>query len=69
MIAHIHVPLNNSFFFFCYSLVSLMGSSPNCFQSQVFGGTIPQVGVLKVGILELRFKLFVPEGETKSLRV
>lgn len=44
-----------------------MKSSPVGFQSQVFEGLISQVQFLNIGVPNVGFKLFIPQGEAWAL--
>ena len=48
-----------------YSLVGLVDTSPFGFQNLVFRGLVSQVQVLKVGVPDVRFKPFSPQGEAQ----
>lgn len=53
-----NAPIKNCFFIF-YSPMVLTG-----FQSQVFWGSIPQVGPLKFEVQNVQVKFLAPQGET-----
>ena len=44
------------------------GRKPHGFQDLVFGGPIPLGRALKIGVLNVGFKLSVSQGEARSLR-
>ena len=46
-----------------YSHLVLMDPSPMGFQSQMFWGLISQVQVLNVGMSDVEYELFSPQGE------
>lgn len=58
------IPSKNCLFVH-YSLVDLMDTSHIGFQ-KVFWGPVPQVGALKVAVLNARVKFFTPQGEARS---
>lgn len=45
-----------------------MDASLMAFRARRFGGPVPLVGVLKIGVLNVGFKLSVSQGEARSLR-
>lgn len=57
-----HKPLK-SHFLVCYSPLNLVDMSPVGFKSRMCWGLISWVQVLKVGMLEVGYKAFTPQGE------
>ena len=53
-------PVKNRFFA-CYHLVHFMGACLIDFQGKMSGVPIPQVEVLKVGVLDVGSKLLIPQ--------
>ena len=51
----------------CYGPLGLVDARPIGVQSQVFCGLIPPVQVLKVGVPDVGFKPFTPQGEAPGL--